>query len=145
MFAPPICRRSTPGIEAANPTTPLMIVSLALAAMSALMSRMIDPKPGVAAPFDVGPDPSVSPADFRVTTFASGLSFNSIVNGTEPESLGFEVSLSPGKYFLVVVNREPTYSSPVLRPNSRPSWSRKPPASWAACCAWWAWRRRAAS
>lgn len=43
--------------------------------------------------------------------FASGASFTSLLNGSDPTSLSFELNVSPGKYFLVVSNSEPTHSS----------------------------------
>lgn len=43
--------------------------------------------------------------------FASGMTFTSLVSGTDPKGLGFAVNLTPGKYFLVVSNRELSYSS----------------------------------
>ena len=43
--------------------------------------------------------------------FASGKSFTSLLNGTDPTDLTFELNVSPGKYFLVVSNREPSHSA----------------------------------
>ncbi len=48
-------------------------------------------------------------AEYR--RFVSGLSFRSIVEGSDPTKLGFPVNLATGRYFLIVINREPTPSA----------------------------------